>query len=126
MKPQIFISMHYMEIGGAESSLIGLLEALDPIKVDIDLFVFAHHGVFMSAIPDSVNLLPEDNGYAMMEEPIAKVFKKGQPLIGIARLLAKWKTNRFYKHHPSGKDHSAGFTYIGSEVGKVLHNLYNL
>ena len=126
MKKRIFISMHYMEIGGAESSLIGLLEALDPDKVDIDLFVFAHHGVFMSAIPDYVNLLPEDEGYSMLEEPIEVVFKKGHPLIGIARLLAKWKTKRFYKQHPSEKDHSAGFAYLGCEVGKVLHNLYNL
>lgn len=126
MKKRIFISMHYMEIGGAESSLIGLLEALDPSKVDIDLFVFAHHGVFMSAIPDYVNLLPEDKGYAMMEEPIATVFKKGHPLIGIARLLAKWKTNRFYQLHSSEENHSAGFTYIGNEVGKVLHALYDL
>ena len=126
MKKRIFVSMHYMEIGGAESSLIGLLEALDPRKVDIDLFVFAHHGVFMSAIPDYVNLIPEDNGYAMMEEPIATVFKNGHPLIGIARLLAKWKTNRFYSQRPTEKDHSAGFAYLGSEVGKVLHNLYFL
>lgn len=126
MKKRIFISMHYMEIGGAESSLIGLLEALDPLKVDIDLFVFAHHGVFMSAIPGYVNLLPEDDGYAMLEEPIATVFKKGHPLIGMARLIAKWKSNRFNKLHPSKKDKSAGFAYIGSEVGKVLHTLYNL
>lgn len=126
MKKRIFIAMHYMEIGGAESSLIGLLEALDPRKVDVDLFIFAHHGVFMNAIPDYVNLLPEDKGYAMLEEPIATVFKKGHPCIGIARLIAKWKTNRFYKQHPSEKDYSAGFAFIGNEVGKVLHNLYSL
>ena len=50
--------MHYMEIGGAESSLIGLLEALDPKRVDIDLFIYSHQGVFMNAIPDYVNVLP--------------------------------------------------------------------
>ncbi len=125
MKKRIFIAMHYMEIGGAESSLIGLLEALDPRMVNIDLFIFAHHGVFMSAIPNYVNLLPEDKGYAMMEEPLAMVFKKGHPLVGMARLLAKWKMNRFYKQNPSKKDHSAGFAYIGNEVGRVLHSLYN-
>lgn len=38
MKPRIFIVMHYMEIGGAESSLIGLLEALDPDNVYRDAF----------------------------------------------------------------------------------------
>lgn len=125
MKKRIFIAMHYMEIGGAESSLIGLLEALDAKKVDIDLFIFAHHGVFMKAIPDYVNLLTEDEDYAMMEEPIATVFKKGHLCIGMARLIAKWKVNRFYKQHTSEKDYSAGFAYIGNEVGKALHDLYH-
>ena len=51
-KPRIFIAMHYMEIGGAEASLVGLLEALNPARVDVDLFVYSHQGVFMEAIPD--------------------------------------------------------------------------
>lgn len=116
--------MHYMEIGGAESSLIGLLEALDPEKVDVDLFVFSHQGVFMSAIPQYIRLLPEKSDYSMIERPIAEVFKKGHPLVGVARMIAKCKTNRYYKQHPSAKDHSAGFTYIGNEVGQVLPNLH--
>lgn len=29
MKPRIFINMHYMELGGAERALLGLLEAVD-------------------------------------------------------------------------------------------------
>lgn len=124
MKKRIFIAMHYMEIGGAESSLIGLLEALDPERVDVDLFVFSHQGVFMNAIPQYIRLLPESSDYSMMERPIAEVFKKGYPLVGIARLIAKWKTVRYYKEHPSTKDHSAGFTYIGNEVGRVLPNLH--
>lgn len=124
MKPRIFISMHYMEIGGAESSLIGLLEALDPETVDIDLFIYSHQGLFMSAIPEYVNLLPQDDEYSMLERPISEVFKKGHPFIGIARLVAKWKTSHFYKNNPSQKDHSAGFAYIGSEVAKVLPDLY--
>ena len=124
MKRRIFIAMHYMEIGGAESSLIGLLEALDPEKVDIDLFVFSHQGVFMSAIPEYVHLLPERADYSMLERPIAEVFRKGHLLVGIARLMAKWKINRFYRKHPSERDHSAGFSYMGVEVGRVLPNLY--
>lgn len=124
MKKRIFIAMHYLEIGGAESSLIGLLEALDPQKVDVDLFLFSHQGVFMSAIPNYVHLLPQLPDYAMMERPITEVFKKGHPLVGIARLIAKWKTMRFYKQNPSSKDHSAGFTYIGNEVSRVLPDLH--
>lgn len=44
MKKRIFIAIHYLEIGGAEMSLIGLLQALDYTKYDVDLFVYSHRG----------------------------------------------------------------------------------
>ena len=28
-KPRIFISMHYLEIGGAETALIGMLQSIE-------------------------------------------------------------------------------------------------
>ena len=67
MKPRIIILMHYMELGGAEISLIGLLGALDPAKVDVDLFVYSHQGPLMKFIPGWVNLLPEIKAYSMLE-----------------------------------------------------------
>ena len=57
MKKRIFINIHYLEIGGAERALLGLLAALDPEKVDVDLYVNQHTGEFMSLIPEYVNLL---------------------------------------------------------------------
>lgn len=41
---RIFVAIHYLEIGGAERSLIGLLNALDYTKYKVDLFVHAHRG----------------------------------------------------------------------------------
>lgn len=123
MKPRIFIAIHYLEVGGAESSLIGLLEALDPAKVDIDLFVYAHHGLYMSAIPEYVNLLPENKAWAMLEEPMARALKKGFFKIVFARLLAKYKTKKYYKTHPSALDHMASFSYLGNTVAKVIPSL---
>lgn len=38
MKQSLLIVSHALEIGGAERSLIGLLDALDPERWDIDLF----------------------------------------------------------------------------------------
>lgn len=43
-QPRIFIAIHYMHLGGAETSLIGLLQALDPQNVDVDLFVYSQEG----------------------------------------------------------------------------------
>ena len=47
MKPRILINMHYMEIGGAERALLGLLNAIDTDKVNVDLFINQHTGEFM-------------------------------------------------------------------------------
>lgn len=43
-KPRIFIGMHYMHLGGVETSLVGLLQQLKPEKVDVDLFVYSQEG----------------------------------------------------------------------------------
>ena len=120
MKPQIFIAIHYMEIGGAESSLIGLLEALDPARVDVDLFVYAHHGLFMKAIPDYVNLLPENKIWALYEEPLSKVIKKGCFKMAFARLMAKYKAYKFYKKNKSDLVRLAVFSYVGKEVATFI------
>lgn len=45
-KRRILILIHYLEIGGAESALIGLLQTLDPDRVDVDLFLY--YAVFIT------------------------------------------------------------------------------
>ena len=54
MKPRILINMHYMELGGAERVLLGLLYAIDTNKVDVDLFVNQHtcHSCLLSQRTD--------------------------------------------------------------------------
>ncbi len=47
MKKRIFIAIHYLEIGGAEISLIGLLQVMDYNKYDVDLFIYSHRGELM-------------------------------------------------------------------------------
>lgn len=75
-KPRIIILMHYLELGGAEMALIGLLCALDPSRVDVDLFIYSHQGPLMKFIPKWVNLLPEDPAYSVVERPIVETIKK--------------------------------------------------
>ena len=70
--PRIFIAIQYLEIGGAERSLIGLLNALDYSRCQVDLFVYRHSGEFMNLIPKEVNLLPEVKKYTTLTRPIRK------------------------------------------------------
>ena len=91
MNKRIFINIHYLEIGGAERALLGLLSTLDPNKVDVDLFVNQHTGDFMSLIPNYVNLLPEVPEYTCIERSIKDIVKEGHVGIALRRLWAKYK-----------------------------------
>ena len=81
--------MHYMEIGGAETALVGLLNALDPARVDVDLFLYDHRGEMMQFIPEWVNLLPQIPKYSVLERPIVELVKRGFWGIAAARMSAK-------------------------------------
>ena len=81
--------MHYMEIGGAETALIGLLNALDPNRVEVDLFLHDHRGEMMQFIPEWVNLLPQIPKYSVLERPIVELVKRGFWGIAAARMSAK-------------------------------------
>ena len=122
MKKRIFISMHYMEIGGAESALIGMLQAIDYSRYDVDLFLHAHRGEMMQFIPKEVNLLPEIKEYAMIEKPMIETLRKGCLRVAQARLKAKWQFKRYLKRKGLA-DSAAVFQYVGNAVTPVLPSL---
>lgn len=98
-KPQILIVMHYMELGGAETALLGLLQSHNPQYADIDLFLFAHRGEMMDLIPrDKVNVLQEIPVYSQLETPIKEVLKKGFFRLAWSRLKGK-RDSKNYAHH---------------------------
>ena len=125
MKLRIFIAIHYLHLGGAETSLIGLLQSLDPAKVDIDLFVYSHEGEMMKLIPGYVNLLPENTVWSMFEKPMKEVLRRGYLRMFFARMRAKLHMKQYVKNHQP-KDGSAIMGYVGEEVSKVLPNLHHL
>ena len=57
MKKKILVIGPGMEVGGVERSLIGLLNAFDYEKYEVDLFLMSHTGEFMPHIHPKVNLL---------------------------------------------------------------------
>jgi Glycosyltransferase len=122
MMNRFFISIHYLELGGAEIGLIGLLQSLDYSKYDVDLFVYSHRGELMEFIPKEVNLLPEVKEYAQIERPLKVVIRDGYWKIALARLKAKMQFRRYVRrNHP--KDGSAVFQYVSSAVSPYLPSL---
>ena len=81
--------MPSMFIGGAERSLLGLLEAIDYTQHDVSLFLYRHEGEFLAYIPDQVNLLPPMKEYGTFDVPIRSLLFSRRWRFGLARLISK-------------------------------------
>ena len=66
---RLFIAIHYLEIGGVETSLINLLLALDPQRVEVDLLVYDPRGEMMEFIPGWVKQIEAPKAYRYIERP---------------------------------------------------------
>ncbi len=116
-KPRIIISMHYLELGGAETALIGLLHALDPERVDVDLFIHSHQGPLMRFIPTWVNVLPEIKQYSMIERPMIEALRAGCLSVVCGRLLAQYKHRQYLKRqNRDGALDASIFQYVAESV----------
>ena len=124
-KKRIFISMHYLELGGAETALIGMLQSMDYSRYDVDLFLHSHRGEMMQFLPKEVNLLPEIQEYAMIEKPMLKALRIGCFRVVLARLKARWQSKRYLKRKGL-TDSAAVFQYVGNAVTPVLPSLGHL
>lgn len=127
-KPRIFINMHYMELGGAERALLGLLNALDTDRVDVDLFLNQHTGEFMPLIPEKINLLPERRGYNAIERPMKQILKEGQFGVAFGRMRAR-RLHKRYHQSLGDKERSfdsSAFHYVAECVQSYLPSLENL
>ena len=120
MKPHILIVMHYLEIGGAETALVGLLNALDHERVDVDLFLHDHRGEMMQFIPNWVNVLPAVKPYTLLECPIRKVLRTKYWYIAFARLLAKIVCRKRYKDSKSILPNASEFHYMAKYTTPCL------
>lgn len=125
MPHRIFVNIHYLEIGGAERALIGLLNALDKEKYEVDLFVNQHTGEFMQYIPEGVRLLPEVKEYSCIERPIKNIIIEGEFGIALKRLIAKRKAKIYHESLPADiqKIDSSAFQFVFSEIENLMPDL---
>jgi len=85
----VLIASFDMEVGGVERSLISMLENFDYKTYSVDLMLYRQQGDFLSLLPPQVNLLKEIGEYTTFRKSIKEIFKEGQIIIGISRVLAK-------------------------------------
>lgn len=107
MKKVLFVIMH-LEMGGAEKSLVNLLNELSPDDVKVDLLLIKKQGILMNQVPNWVNIIDAPyelsclfggkvhslKGFALMVTRLwgslcAKLFEKPN-----RRIYCRWK--KFY------------------------------
>lgn len=88
-KNKILIIMPGLFIGGAERSLLGILDTIDYTRNEVFLFLYRHEGEFLKSIPTHVNVLPYMPQYATFDVPIKSLLTGKQFMFGIARLISK-------------------------------------
>ena len=76
MKKKLIFVIESLTLGGAEKSLVTLLNLLDYSKYDVDLILFAQGGAFQSLLPKEVNLLPVPDYFAYNAIPWSKADRK--------------------------------------------------
>ena len=110
-KRSILIFSQAMELGGVERSLLGLLDAIDYDRYDVDIFLMRHSGELMPYLNPKAKLLPEIPQYASLAVPMASLVKSGQLGVLRGRLKGKLAARRFDKQHPSDKPSVTALTY---------------
>ena len=93
----ILILSHAMELGGAEKSLLGLLNAIDSKKYQVDLFLMRHEGSLLEDIPENINLLPEIPAYTVLARPLKDVIKERHFILAFGRIVGKIKARSYEK-----------------------------
>lgn len=84
MKHVLFV-IDTLRMGGAEKSLVSLLNALDPQRIQADLLVFEGGGVLQKDVPEWVRIIEADSVTRGMTLELRKYFKD---LVKAGKLLA--------------------------------------
>lgn len=87
MKKKLLFVIESLMLGGAEKSLVTLLNLLDYTKYDVDVLLFAQGGAFQKLLPEEVNLLSVPSYFEYSSIPWKNVKKKiVQPRKMVAQL----------------------------------------
>ncbi len=91
MKKKILFIIPNLKSGGAEKSLVTLLQLFDYGRYDVSLFLFRKEGLFLDSVPHQVRVITAGENYKTFDGDFKKAVRtfilKGRPDLALARLL---------------------------------------
>ncbi|MHA7139545.1 glycosyltransferase [Rossellomorea arthrocnemi] len=97
MKKNLLFIMNNLNCGGAEKSLVTLLQSIDYSKYNVDLYLFKHEGLFMRKIPKQVNILEQPNEFRYFNMPLKKALVESLLKMKFSIALGRVCTGVVYK-----------------------------
>lgn len=117
---KIFIMAQWMNIGGIESSLLGLLKEMDYSSVQIDLCLQHHSGQWLNEIPKKVNLLPYDPKIARVGMGLKAAKESRDWVAWLFVQASRYLAGAYYKIFRRCKVDEIGFNQIGWEIKRWM------
>ena len=120
MKKDVLFVMNKLSCGGAEKSLISLLQLIDYSKYNVDLFLFKHEGFLMNQIPAEVNLLPQPAAFQYFDMPFKQVVKECILSFNFKILLARFRMSMMLQSEkiPAVREQKA-WQFVGPCLKKI-------
>ena len=91
MKKKLLFVLPSLVSGGAEKSLVSLLQTIDPSRYDVDLFLFRREGLFLPLVPSHVRVTDAGEMYAVFDgdarNAVLYFLKRGKPVTALRRVL---------------------------------------
>ena len=112
MKQRILFVIDSLGVGGAEKSLVTLLNLLDYSRFEVDLQLFAYGGVFEQFLPKEVNVLPPLDYTKFLEAPLWK------QILQPRKMLARVRYSMFLRKGSSG--HAEKANAYWQTIGKTI------
>ncbi len=103
MKRRLLITACSLEIGGIERSLVGLLDALDYDKYDVDVLLFSRKGELLDQADPRCTVLAENAALATLLKPVRQVIRERHFLLALARIFAKRRVMRRFPRQDDPK-----------------------
>lgn len=100
MKRILFV-INSLGLGGAEKSLISLLNTLDFDRYLVDLLMFQPQGMFLKLLPESVNILPVPDFLTSNDSVLHQIKKPKYLSARLSASFALRMNNRTKKLHPA-------------------------
>lgn len=120
MKKKLLFVIPSLDAGGAEKSLVNLLNTLDPEKFSVDLFLFVKRGLFLPQIPPFVNIISPGSDLVAFQQPLLKSIAG---FLSRGKLKLAWHRFKFAQlnklHQNSSVAEQKSWPYLRSAVGFV-------